>query len=85
LTSSSPNRACDNGCSIILVTCCDRSALGDQRKNSYRIAVGKAGWETLVGDREAIDMPHHPAWEHPRTDEIITSGLWEINLQFKSE
>lgn len=43
-------------------------------KQSYPIAVGKAGWETPIGHYQVIDMRRHPAWEHPWNGKVIPPG-----------
>lgn len=46
----------------------------NELKASYPIAVGKAGWETPVGNYAVLDMQRDPAWEHPWTGEVIPPG-----------
>ncbi|MFQ3616169.1 MAG: L,D-transpeptidase [Cyanobacteriota bacterium] len=47
----------------------------DERvKTSFRIAVGRAGWETPTGRYEVISMVEHPTWQHPFTGEIVPPG-----------
>lgn len=41
---------------------------------SYPVAVGQAGWETPTGTFEIMQMQVNPAWKHPITDQLITSG-----------
>lgn len=41
---------------------------------SYPVAVGQAGWETPTGTFEITQMQVNPAWKHPITDQLITSG-----------
>ncbi len=43
-------------------------------KLSYPIAVGKAGWETPIGNYKVMDMQQNPVWQHPFTGEIILEG-----------
>lgn len=43
-------------------------------KTSFRIAVGRAGWETPTGRYEVISMVEHPTWQHPFTGEIVPPG-----------
>jgi hypothetical protein len=45
-----------------------------QLKESYPVAIGKAGWETPIGNYKVMDMQPHPIWEHPWTGEIILEG-----------
>lgn len=45
-----------------------------QLQISYPIAVGRAGWETPVGQYQVIQMIKNPTWEHPLTGEIIPPG-----------
>ncbi len=46
----------------------------NELKASYPIAVGKAGWETPLGNYAVLDMQRDPAWEHPWTGEVIPPG-----------
>ncbi|MGB7441021.1 MAG: L,D-transpeptidase [Coleofasciculaceae cyanobacterium] len=46
----------------------------EKLKNSYPVAIGKAGWETPTGSYEVIDMEPNPVWEHPWTGELILEG-----------
>lgn len=47
----------------------------DERvKTSFRIAVGRAGWETPTGRYEVISMVENPTWQHPFTGEIVPPG-----------
>ncbi|RMF64113.1 MAG: L,D-transpeptidase [Cyanobacteria bacterium J069] len=43
-------------------------------KTSFRIAVGRAGWETPTGRYEVISMVEHPTWQHPFTGEVVPPG-----------
>jgi lipoprotein-anchoring transpeptidase ErfK/SrfK len=43
-------------------------------KASYPVAIGKAGWETPIGNYKVMDMEPNPVWEHPWTGEIILDG-----------
>ncbi len=43
-------------------------------KVSYPVAIGKAGWETPIGNYKVMDMQPHPVWEHPWTGEVILEG-----------
>lgn len=43
-------------------------------KESYPIAVGKAGWETPTGNYKVMNMQPSPVWEHPWTGEVILEG-----------
>lgn len=42
--------------------------------NSYPIAVGKAGWETPLGNYQIIQKIVQPIWQHPFTGEVIPPG-----------
>lgn len=42
--------------------------------SSYPVGVGKHGWETPVGKFKVLDKQHNPAWIHPITGEVISSG-----------
>lgn len=46
----------------------------DQVIKSYPVAVGRAGWETPVGNYEVIQMAHDPVWQHPFTGEVVPPG-----------
>lgn len=41
---------------------------------SYPIAIGKAGWETPLGNYKVIEMQRDPSWQHPWTGKIIPPG-----------
>jgi lipoprotein-anchoring transpeptidase ErfK/SrfK len=41
---------------------------------SYPVAIGQAGWETPTGTFQIMQMQTNPAWQHPITDQLITSG-----------
>jgi lipoprotein-anchoring transpeptidase ErfK/SrfK len=43
-------------------------------KVTYPIAVGKAGWETPIGNYKVMDMQPNPVWEEPWTGKIILEG-----------
>lgn len=47
---------------------------GDELLASYQIAIGKAGWETPLGNYKVMQMIRNPAWEHPWTGEIVPPG-----------
>ncbi|MEB3232937.1 MAG: L,D-transpeptidase [Leptolyngbyaceae bacterium] len=42
--------------------------------NTYPIAVGKAGWETPVGEFVITDKDPSPTWRHPLTGELVSAG-----------
>ncbi|NEQ40194.1 MAG: L,D-transpeptidase [Okeania sp. SIO3I5] len=46
----------------------------DQLKTSYRIAIGREGWETPTGTHKVIQKISNPSWKHPFTGEIIPPG-----------
>lgn len=46
----------------------------DEVKTSYPIAVGRAGWETPVGNHEIINMVVDPGWQNPFTGAVIPPG-----------
>lgn len=57
--------------------------LGDRRvyvyknkklKVTYPIAVGKAGWETPIGNYKVMDKQRNPVWEEPWTGKVILDG-----------
>src|SRR6476646_3219872 len=41
---------------------------------SYPVAIGQAGWETPTGTFQVTQMQTNPAWQHPITEQLITSG-----------
>ncbi|MEG3440191.1 L,D-transpeptidase [Pannus brasiliensis CCIBt3594] len=47
---------------------------GDKAIASYRVAIGRKGWETPIGQFSVIQMVRDPAWEHPLTGQIVPSG-----------
>src|ERR671933_1156436 len=57
--------------------------LGDRRvyvyknqklKVTYPIAIGKAGWETPIGNYKVMDKQRNPIWEEPWTGKVILDG-----------
>lgn len=40
----------------------------------FPIAIGRAGWETPVGEFEVIEKQVNPTWQNPLTDEIVEPG-----------
>ena len=47
---------------------------GQARIRSYPVAVGRAGWETPVGDFRVFQMVADPEWKHPVTGKIFRAG-----------
>lgn len=47
---------------------------GKNRIKSYRIAVGRRGWETPTGNFRVGQMLRNPTWIHPFTGEAIPGG-----------
>ena len=47
---------------------------GDVPLKTYRVAVGRPGWETPLGQFHVFQMLQNPAWEHPLTHKIFPSG-----------
>jgi lipoprotein-anchoring transpeptidase ErfK/SrfK len=47
---------------------------GKSRIKSYRIAVGRPGWETPTGNFLIGQMLRNPTWIHPFTGEAIAGG-----------
>ena len=41
---------------------------------TYPIAVGRAGWETPMGDFRVLQMVKDPSWKHPLTGRIFVPG-----------
>ncbi|YAI81417.1 MAG: L,D-transpeptidase [cyanobacterium endosymbiont of Rhopalodia sterrenbergii] len=46
----------------------------DQLLASYRVAIGKKGWETPQGEFEIIQMINNPKWENPWNGKISAPG-----------
>ncbi|NET55340.1 MAG: L,D-transpeptidase [Symploca sp. SIO2E6] len=46
----------------------------NQVQASYRVAIGRNGWETPTGSFEVIQMVSYPTWQHPFTGELIPPG-----------
>ncbi|CAN1208686.1 L,D-transpeptidase family protein [Tumidithrix helvetica PCC 7403] len=44
---------------------------GDVKLKSYPIAVGRAGWETPIGNHRVLQMIEYPAWKNPFTGDVI--------------
>jgi lipoprotein-anchoring transpeptidase ErfK/SrfK len=47
---------------------------GKKPIKSYRIAVGKRGWETPIGKFKVMSMVRNPAWASPFTGVVIPGG-----------
>ena len=47
---------------------------GAKLQASYPIAIGQAGWETPTGKFHILEMHKDPVWQHPITEELITTG-----------
>jgi len=47
---------------------------GNTKLKTYRIAVGRAGWETPVGVHRVQQLIERPAWKNPFTGDVIGSG-----------
>lgn len=47
---------------------------GTKLHASYPVAIGQAGWETPTGAFHVQDMQKNPVWQHPITEELITTG-----------
>ena len=41
---------------------------------SYPVAIGRAGWETPIGDFVVRDMIENPGWENFKTGEVMPPG-----------
>ncbi|BBA78882.1 hypothetical protein RGRSB_0277 [cyanobacterium endosymbiont of Rhopalodia gibberula] len=46
----------------------------EQLLASYRVAIGKKGWETPQGEFEVIQMIENPKWENPWNGKISAPG-----------
>jgi L,D-transpeptidase ErfK/SrfK len=47
---------------------------GDKVLVSYRVAVGKRGWETPTGSFKVIQMVRNPAWKNPWSGKLSDPG-----------
>lgn len=47
---------------------------GDRMIKSYPIAVGRAGWETPLGNFQVLQMTREPAWKHPLNENVFRAG-----------
>lgn len=47
---------------------------GTSKVKTYKIAVGRAGWETPVGTHRVQQLIERPAWKNPFTGDVIASG-----------
>jgi len=47
---------------------------GDTKIKTYKIAVGRAGWETPLGTHRVQQLIERPAWKNPFTGDVIASG-----------
>lgn len=47
---------------------------GEVALKTYRVAVGRPGWETPLGQFHVFQMVRDPAWKHPLTHKIFPSG-----------
>lgn len=42
--------------------------------SQYEIAVGRAGWETPIGEFKVINKQVDPTWQHPFTGAVVQAG-----------
>jgi lipoprotein-anchoring transpeptidase ErfK/SrfK len=47
---------------------------GETVLKTYPVAVGRAGWETPVGEFHVFEMVRDPAWRHPLTRKVFEPG-----------
>ncbi len=47
---------------------------GEKVIASYRVAIGKKGWETPTGSFQVIQMVRNPSWQNPFNGTIIPAG-----------
>ncbi|MGC1307850.1 MAG: L,D-transpeptidase [Phormidesmis sp.] len=47
---------------------------GETLETSYPVAIGRAGWETPVGEYEVFSQIVDPGWTNPLTDEVMPPG-----------
>ncbi|NEO87588.1 MAG: L,D-transpeptidase [Spirulina sp. SIO3F2] len=48
--------------------------LNGEQIAAYPVAVGRAGWETPIGEFEVFQRVANPIWQHPFTEEIVPPG-----------
>ena len=61
----------------LVVDLSDRQLLFHQQGKAvktYPIAVGKAGWETPLGEFTVTDKDPSPLWQHPLTGDLVPAG-----------
>ncbi len=46
----------------------------EQPLATYSVGVGKAGWETPVGEFKVSQMAQNPGWRHPITGKVVPPG-----------
>jgi lipoprotein-anchoring transpeptidase ErfK/SrfK len=51
-----------------------------QKLKTYRVAVGRAGWETPPGNYRVRQMIENPAWKNPFTGDVIAANNSENPL-----
>lgn len=47
---------------------------GDKAWKSFRLGVGKAGWETPQGSYRVQQLVQDPAWKNPFTGDVVPAG-----------
>lgn len=47
---------------------------GEDLEASFPVAIGRAGWETPVGEFHVFNMLENPSWTNPFTDEVVPPG-----------
>ncbi|MDX1978028.1 MAG: L,D-transpeptidase [Pseudanabaenaceae cyanobacterium bins.68] len=47
---------------------------GDRVWKSFRLGVGKAGWETPKGTYRVRQLIQNPAWKNPFTGDVVAGG-----------
>ncbi len=61
----------------VLVDLSDRQLylyLNGDLKAKYAVAIGRAEWETPLGQYRIGEMQKQPAWEHPLTGRVVPAG-----------
>jgi lipoprotein-anchoring transpeptidase ErfK/SrfK len=61
----------------VLVDLSDRQLylyLNGDLKAKYTVAIGRAEWETPLGQYRISEMQKQPAWEHPLTGRVVPAG-----------
>lgn len=76
LIEFAPNSLANRGSLIVIQLSQRRVQLHRQDRlvESYPVAIGKADWQTPMGEFVVQTMRRHPTWQHPITKEDIGPG-----------